>query len=211
MVYFFCVCTFTQICCNNISENSKNLKPNTKKNNVVENSSANYFNKIKIDSVATIAEIFCKKNKYNSRFCYLIDMSILSGRNRFFVYDMKEDSVVESSLVAHGCCNEIFLAKAKFSNKPGCGCSSLGKYKIGSKYNGKFGVAYKLYGLESTNSNAFERNIVLHSYYLVPEKEIDPITICNSLGCPMVSKNFLIKLSAKIDNAAAPILLWIFQ
>jgi hypothetical protein len=56
---------------------------------------------------------------------------------------------------------------------------------------GRFGRAYKLYGLDSTNSQAFWRNIVLHSFSYVPEAETDPYLICNSLGCPMVEAGFL--------------------
>jgi hypothetical protein len=136
-------------------------------------------------------------------------MSLHSGRKRFFIYDMKADSVMISAMVAHGACGNLFLADARFSNQPGCGCSSLGKYKIGSKYKGRFGDAYKLYGLDSSNSNAYERCIVLHSYYEVPDNETYPEPICNSLGCPMVSENFLKTLEPKIDGSSKPVLLWI--
>ena len=44
-----------------------------------------------------------------------------------------------SGLVAHGSCNETFLDRAKFSNAPGDGCTSLGKYRIGEKYWGAYG------------------------------------------------------------------------
>lgn len=185
---------------------TKNHLPNFKDNSETEKAE-----KIKLQSFAEKAKIFCKAKGYNTGECFLIDMSLVSGKNRMFEYDLKNDSVISTGLVAHGSCNTNFLAVPKFSNKPGCGCTALGKYKIGNKYVGRFGTAYKLYGLDSSNSNAYKRNIVLHSYYMVPDKETDPLPICNSLGCAMTSTNYLTILSKKIDASAKPVLLWIFD
>ncbi len=137
-------------------------------------------------------------------------MSLPSGTNRFFVYDMQADSVVASMLVAHGSCNAAFARDAVFSNEVGCGCSAAGRYRIGNKYQGRFGTAYKLYGLDSSNNNAFRRNIVLHGYTDIPAGETTPLPICNSLGCPMVAPELLTMLSKKIDGSGRPVLLWIF-
>jgi hypothetical protein len=115
-----------------------------------------------------------------------------------------------SGLAAHGSCNTAFLEQAKFSNAPGCGCSAIGKYKIGYSYKGRFGKAYKLFGLDNTNSKSFDRNIVLHAYKCIPDKEIYPQPVCNSLGCPMVSYEFLETAAAFIDESKKPLLLWIF-
>ena len=103
---------------------------------------------------------FLQEKGYSTEYCFLIDMGICSGKNRFFVYDIMRNTVTLSGLVAHGNCNTQFLEEAKFSNKPNCGCSSLGKYKVGASYRGEFGKSYRLYGLDSTNSNAFKRAIV---------------------------------------------------
>jgi L,D-transpeptidase catalytic domain len=138
-------------------------------------------------------------------------MSLPSGKNRFYEFDMKNDSIISTGLIAHGSCNQNFLANPKFSNKTGCGCTALGKYKVGYKYKGRFGNAYKLYGLDSSNSNAFKRNIVLHSYYMVPDKETFPAPICNSLGCAMISPAYISLLASNIDASARPMLLWIFE
>jgi len=46
---------------------------------------------------------------------------------------------------------------------------------------------------------------------MVPDKETDPLPICNSLGCAMTSTNYLTILSKKIDASAKPVLLWIFD
>ena len=165
----------------------------------------------RLNGYAAKARDFCKKKNYNTQTCFLIDMSLPSGKNRFFVYDLQHDSILNAGLVAHGSCNYNFLREPKFSNTPGCGCTAEGKYKVGYKYKGRFGNAFKLYGLDSSNSNAFKRNIVLHSYSMVPEKETWPMPICNSLGCAMVSNKYLTILEKQVDKSKKPIFLWIFE
>ena len=76
--------------------------------------------------------------------CFLLDMSLPSGQNRFFVYDLKKDTLQNSGLVTHGRCNQYWLEGRKYGNTVGCGCTSLGKYKIGYSYNGRFGLAYQV-------------------------------------------------------------------
>src|SRR5262245_39715314 len=75
---------------------------------------------------------YANQKRYSTKYCFLIDMSIASGRDRFFVYDLENNSVAYSGLVAHGCCNETFMSHPKFSNSSSSGCSSLGRYKVGA-------------------------------------------------------------------------------
>jgi hypothetical protein len=156
-------------------------------------------------------QLFARKKKYNEEICFLVDMSIPSGKNRFFVYNMKKDSLLLEGLVAHGSCDNGFQAGPVFSNKVNSGCSSLGRFKVGNSYAGNFGTAFKLHGLDSTNSNAFDRFIVLHSYECVPEEQTDPVPICNSRGCPMVSPGFLERLKPIIKGSAKSLVLWIYE
>jgi len=154
---------------------------------------------------------YSQQNGYSTEYCFLVDMGISSGRNRLFVLDMKKNTLVLAGLVAHGNCNNQSLEQARFSNTPNCGCSSSGRYKVGTSYRGEFGKSYRLYGLDSSNSNAFKRGIVLHAFDPVPDQEIYPMVLCNSFGCPMVSRSFLNKLSSIIDRSEKPILLWIYK
>ncbi len=149
--------------------------------------------------------------KYNTRICFLIDFKLPSGKNRFFVYDLHQKSILYAGLVAHGSGNKAFTTKVVISNIVESGCSSLGSYKISYKYKGRFGNAYKIIGLDSSNNNAFKRNVVLHAYDCVPDNETYPMPICNSLGCPMVSYNFLKQLEKMIDTSSKPILLHIYK
>ncbi|MBO9658533.1 MAG: murein L,D-transpeptidase catalytic domain family protein [Chitinophagaceae bacterium] len=168
------------------------------------------YNLKKLTAKSSVAKIFVAKNGYNTQICFLIDMSIPSGQPRFFVYDLKKDSVINAGLVTHGRCNENWLEGRKYGNTVGCGCTSLGKYKIGYPYNGRFGLAFKLYGLESTNSKAFERFVVLHAHDCVPETTTTD-EICQSDGCPTVSPGFLQQLKPMINHSGKPVLLWIFD
>jgi hypothetical protein len=154
---------------------------------------------------------YAAKNELSTKICFLIDMSMASGRKRFFVYDLENGSVIYSALVAHGSCNQTFLSRPRFSNAANCGCSSLGKYKVGELYNGKYGKSFRLYGLDYSNSNAYKRGVVIHGYDCVPDHEIAPMVLCNSEGCPMVSYNFFDKLSRIIRQSDKPIVLWIYQ
>jgi L,D-transpeptidase catalytic domain len=173
------------------------------------NPTPNEFIKLKLKAAAL--KKFALANNYATTTCFLIDMSITNGKKRFFVYDFIKDTVIGSGLVAHGSCNTSYQKNIQFSNTPDCGCSAQGKYKIGYAYNGSFGLAYKLYGLDSSNNNSFERFIVLHSHSCVPNNEVYPQNICNSLGCPTVSPNFLLLLKAEIESNKKPILLWMFD
>jgi len=164
-----------------------------------------------LDRRAQEVKLYAQKNGYSTGYCFLLDMRMLSGLKRFFVYDMSNNMVVFSGLVSHGDCDQNFLKTARFSNTPGSGCTSIGIYKVGWAYYGQYGKAYKLYGLQETNSNAFNRAIVLHGNAFIPDQENYPKLICNSSGCPMVSFSFLDKLSSVIDRSPKPVLLWVYD
>lgn len=163
-----------------------------------------------LKSKAEEAKAFIKSKSYNDQICFMIDMSIASGQNRFFVYDLKKDTIKNAGVVTHGRCNQQWLEGRKYSNEPGCGCTSLGKYKIANSYYGRFGLAYKLHGLDKTNSNAFKRFVVLHAHECVPETEIKD-DICQSDGCPTVAPGYLQQLKPIIDKSSKPVLLWIYE
>jgi hypothetical protein len=146
----------------------------------------------KIDSLAALARTFTKANGYNQQYVFIADLSLHSGYERFAVVDIKRDSILDAGLVAHGAGGKYWAPKARFSNVPNSLCSSPGKYRIGNKYDGRFGMAYKLHGLDC-----------------VPDKMLYPGILCNSEGCPMVSYTFLATLSSYIDKSKKPVLLWI--
>jgi hypothetical protein len=118
---------------------------------------------------------------------------------------------MSTALVSHGIGSETFRGKLIFSNTPNSNMSSLGKYKIGASYTGKWGFSYRLHGLDSTNNKAFERAVVLHSYSTIPDEPINDNPIALSQGCPMVSPNYLQKIKSYVaSDKKRPILMNIF-
>jgi hypothetical protein len=45
---------------------------------------------------------YCKSKGYNMDYCFMIDMSLPSGKDRFFIYDLDKNSVRGAGLVTHG-------------------------------------------------------------------------------------------------------------
>lgn len=171
----------------------------------------------KTHAKAKLALDFCKTKSYNTDFCILIDMSLHSGVNRFMVWDFKKDTISLSCLVGHGCGDNSWnddesKNAPKFSNVDGSHCSSLGKYKIGERAYSDWGlnIKYVLYGLESTNSNAFKRFIVFHSWEVVSDSEVYPYGTPEGWGCPTISNNSFKIVDPLIKASAKPVLMWIY-
>lgn len=153
---------------------------------------------------------FIKGKNYNQNLAVFINFKIHSGKYRYFVYDLKNNKILQKAIVAHGDGSVVKNSSAlKFSNADGSHQSSLGKYEIKESYSGKFGKAYRLNGLDNTNSNARTRAIVLHSYYCIPDKE-SVNSACLSFGCPMLSKNAFNETSKFIDGSKETIILYAF-
>jgi len=164
---------------------------------------------LRLNKISIQAKDYINEHGFDEKHCFLVDMRIPSGKNRFFVYNLDADSVEIAGLVTHG--SGITSSDTPvFSNTPNSYCTSLGKYRIGKSYNGKFGLAYKLYGLDKTNSKAFDRFVVLHAHECVPNDEVAPLSICESWGCPTVSPAFLTELKSYLDEATKPVMLWIY-
>jgi hypothetical protein len=165
---------------------------------------------LRIKQKALLAKDYITEHGFDEEHCFLLDMRIPSGKNRLFVYNLDKDSVEMAGLVTHGSGSGNGTGELVFSNTPNSYCTSLGKYKVGKSYYGNFGLAYKLYGLDKSNSKAFDRFVVLHAHDCVPDNEVAPFTICESQGCPTVSPAFLNQLKTYLDKSEAPILLWIY-
>ena len=156
------------------------------------------------------AYIAKNKTKYSSNYAVLIDMKIPSQHYRLFVVDLRNDSIVERGIVAHGSGSEVAGSDSLiFSNTPNSYMTSLGIYKFGVSYQGNFGKSYRLHGLEASNNKAFDRAVVFHSYYYVPEFE-QTQPIMNSLGCPMVSPAFFDRVDKYISKEKLPMLMKIY-
>ena len=148
-------------------------------------------------------------NGYSTQFSLIINLATHSGRYRLFAFNLETQDTLIKGLVAHGHCKSTDNRFAQFSNEIGSNCSSLGHYKVGGKYEGSYGTSYKLIGRDSTNSNALNRFVVLHSHSCVSDYEQED-DICLSEGCTTVSPKVLQELIPYLDNTAKPIMLWIY-
>ena len=93
----------------------------------------------------------------------IADFGLHSAHERFHFVDLAAGKV-ESYLVTHGDGSDPqhdgWLKR--FSNEEGSHCTSRGAYMTRGWYVGRFGTSIRLDGLDSTNSNALPRAIVMH-------------------------------------------------
>ncbi|HIE45028.1 MAG TPA: peptidase [Flavobacteriaceae bacterium] len=186
-------------------------------NTTVNTETENLARQKRLETKSIEALKYCTANNFDTTYCILIDMSIHSGKFRFFVWDFSKNQILDEGLCSHGSCGNIDIPKGEelpyFSNQPGSYCSSLGKYKIGKRGVSSFGinVNYKLHGLEATNNNAFDRIIVLHSFTDLENYEVYPDNIIESWGCPSISDDYLRRVDTKLSNTDKSVLMWIFN
>lgn len=172
----------------------------------------------KLAEMGSEAYAFCIKKGYNSDFCFLADMGIHSGKNRFFVWDFKKNRVIRRMLVSHGCGTYPWQGDETkenpgFSNIPQTYLSSLGKYLIGVRGPSSFGVGikYHLTGLDPTNNNASRRTIVFHSWSIIPDEEVYPAGAPEGWGCPAISDQHFRVLDSMLRYRSDKTLLWMYD
>jgi len=138
----------------------------------------------------------------NERYLTIIDMSISANKNRFFLIDLNNKSIIHKSIVAHGRNSGGEFAKL-FSNKVGSFKSSIGFYKTAETYNGKHGLSLRLDGLEHSNNNARKRAIVIHAADYVSDVFISNNgRLGRSLGCPSLPLKNYSKIIDNIKNGS---------
>jgi hypothetical protein len=171
-----------------------------------------------LQNKAMEAEQYCLRNDFNTDFCMLIDMGLHSGLKRFYIWNFNRSEITHSYLVSHGCCSNIWSRdftknNPTFSNVSGSHCSSLGKYKIGQRGYSNWGIhiKYLLHGLEPSNSNAQKRDIVFHSWDLVPNEEVHPRGTPEGWGCPALSNESFKIVDQLLQQSSKPVLMWIYS
>ena len=151
---------------------------------------------------------FCKNNNLSTEYAVFVDFSKHSGRERYMIYSFSQHKVIFRCLCATG------LSKNKFSNKPGSNLSSIGKYRITDGIHmmsiGREGLVVD--GLESTNSNARNRKIIIHYSGVLNSfpKSIFPIPILGkgiSHGCFSITSEGM----RKTQELPKPALLWAYN
>lgn len=163
------------------------------------------------------AKAFCIKRRFDTTHCILVDMRIHSGNRRLLLWNFAKDTVQLAALVSHGCGagpwgKDHSREQPVFSNANNSHCSALGRYKIGSRGSSQWGIGvnYLLLGLDTSNSNALQREIVLHSWDDVPDEVIYPRGTPEGWGCPAVSNMVMKQLDGLLRAKRRPVLLWIY-
>ncbi len=136
----------------------------------------------------------------NTRYAVIIDFRQHSSKRRFYLFDL-ETQRVDRYLTSHGLNsdqNNDGYADS-FSNVEGSKQSSLGFYRTLGTYIGKHGYSMRLEGLSNTNSNAYERAIVVHPADYVSE---ETPRSGRSWGCPALDPDVSKEIIDKIKNGS---------
>jgi hypothetical protein len=191
-----------------IAKQARKIVPFPMLNSKLPNADSIVLARLKMHGVSL--KNFAKLHHYNDSLAFIVDFSIASGKPRIFLYNLSADSIITKGLVTHGSGLGSTEAKPVFGNKVGCLASAKGFYKIGQKYAGKFGLAYRLHGLQVSNNKAFERAVVFHSHSCVPLTPVYPLNICMSYGCPTVNPIFLQSCMPFIEQSPKNMLISLF-
>jgi hypothetical protein len=121
----------------------------------------------------------------NDSLLTIIDFSLPSSQDRFFVINLHHNRLVYKSLVAHGR-NSGDLYANRFSNSMQSHESALGFFITGKSYQGGQGYSLQLQGVDTGyNDRTLMRGIVIHAAnYATHEYVTRYGRLGRSFGCP---------------------------
>ncbi|MDY5858183.1 MAG: murein L,D-transpeptidase catalytic domain family protein [Porphyromonas sp.] len=142
-----------------------------------------------------------RKPSYQKRL-FVLDSSCLDSSGRFVRY-------LHRGYAAHGEGGTSTEARPTFSNTPDSWCSSYGAFRVAEFYTTSKGdPAFRLDGLDESNSNIRRRGIVLHprievDYYErhIPKDRYIPHGIRISQGCVVTTHAYFELIKAYIDQS----------
>ena len=146
---------------------------------------------------------FCRDRGYNTRIALFVDLARHSGRRRFVAWDFDHERVIISCPVSHGSGSKeshVTTAYARLSNEDGSHLSSVGRALVAERYEGRYGIAYRLDGLDSSNSNLRPRCVVLHGWEHTTSYPIWPRATVGSFGCPVLSRRRMAEVDALLKD-----------
>lgn len=152
---------------------------------------------------------FCCERGYNRRIALFVDLSRHSGRRRFVVWDFESQRAILACPVSHGSGSKTSherTAYARLSNEDGSHLSSLGRALVAERYEGRYGIAYRLDGLDASNSNLRPRCVVLHGWEHTTSYPIWPRATVGSFGCPVLSRRRMAEVDALLMNESGVVL-----
>ena len=144
----------------------------------------------------------------DARTVMLFDASKPATEKRFTVINLDGPvpTVLMHTTVAHGTGSDPDGDGVieRFSNQPNSNATSLGTYRVAEPYHSDKwnSIAYRLDGLDATNSNARQRAVVFH-----PSRYVREDYAGRSWGCPAISFDDFNTLRAVADLANAYIVI----
>lgn len=160
---------------------------------------------------AEAAMAYVQKHNLNQKYCLFVDYSIPSGTPRLFVWSFRDSTVVASTYDMHGYGMGSTAEKPVFSNKPGCRCSSLGRFAVTKRHGAKLKRSYRLRGVDTDNKTAGTRGLMIHRSSWVDthcHKDYIPLHPKSCEGCITVSSRGMTYLEKLINSQEKNLLLW---
>lgn len=156
---------------------------------------------ISVDALKIALEGWQKMEDVRQDRLVIIDFSLPSTTERFYLINPETGDLLYKKLVAHGQGTGLLHA-TEFSNKPNSQQSSLGFFKTAETYNGKHGHSLRLDGLEhGLNHKARERAVVIHEADYVSEAFIRQNGyLGRSWGCPALPAEDYFKIIDEIKG-----------
>jgi len=167
---------------------------------------------MEIEKRAEAALTYSKSKGMNQNYCLLLDYSIPSGQPRLFVWSFEQSKVIYQAHAMHGPGRESTAEKPVFSNQIGSNCSSLGKFLVTQEHGRINKTGFRLKGLESSNSNAYYRGILIHRSRWVDAyklRKFIPLNKRACQGCVTVSTTEM-KYLHELLSKEKKVLLWSF-
>ncbi|WP_246845375.1 murein L,D-transpeptidase catalytic domain family protein [Bdellovibrio sp. NC01] len=139
---------------------------------------------------------------WNPKQVVIVDYGAPSTDYRFYLINLLSGEV-KYFYSAHGVGSGKSNYATKFSDIKNSRQTSLGIFMTGEVYKGSYGNTMRMYGLQSSNAQAYNRDIVLHGAWYVSEQFInskDPTTgeaygrLGVSWGCPAVELSYIASL-----------------
>jgi hypothetical protein len=130
----------------------------------------------------------------------IADFTKVSAEPRFYLLDTNSGRVTRH-LVSHGRGSDPSHTGfvQRFSNAFGSNASSDGGYLTDQYYHGRYGRSMRLRGLDPSNSNAFDRAIVVHTaWYAEPDVVDQQGRLGRSEGCFALPHDSLREVLARL-------------
>lgn len=160
---------------------------------------------------AAEAEKFANSHGLSTRYALFVDYGVPSGTPRLYVWDFNKKRIIARTYVMHGPGGGSTAKVAKFSNKPGSNCSSLGRFYVTKQHGNRNKTGFLLQGMDIDNHTAHSRGLMLHSSPWVDGHcwmKYIPLHSASCMGCVTVSTRGLSYISKLIKSEEKHIMLW---